>query len=53
LLYLYWIVLYVLAIKAVNQFSLLRALSSGLIALLLTLLVAGVSYVLVLLPGLL
>lgn len=53
LLYLYWIVLYVLAIKAVNQFSLLRALGSGLIALLLTLLVGGVSYALVLLPGLL
>lgn len=52
LLYLYWIVLYVLAIKAVNQFSLLRAVGSGLIALLLTLLVGGVAYALVLLPGL-
>jgi hypothetical protein len=52
LLYLYWIVLYIIAIQAVNQFSLLRAIGSGLIALLLTLLVGGALYSLVLLPGL-
>jgi hypothetical protein len=52
LLYLYWVVLYILAIRAVNQFSFIRALSSGLIALLITILVGGMAYSLVLMPGL-
>jgi hypothetical protein len=50
-LYVYWIVLYVLAIRAINQFSLLRAIGAGLIALLVTLVVGGLSYSLVLMPG--
>ena len=52
LLYLYWVVLYILAIRAVNQFSFIRALGSGLIALLVTFLVGGMAYSLVLMPGL-
>jgi hypothetical protein len=52
LLYLYWIVLYILALRAVNQFSFVRALGAGLIALLATALVGGISYSLVLMPGL-
>jgi hypothetical protein len=51
LLYLYWIVLYILALRAINQFSFLRALGAGLIALLVTILVGGISYSLVLMPG--
>jgi hypothetical protein len=51
LLYLYWIVLYILALRAINQFSFLRALGAGLIALLVTILVGGSSYSLGLMPG--
>ncbi|HET9221267.1 MAG TPA: YIP1 family protein, partial [Roseiflexaceae bacterium] len=51
LLYLYWVVLYILAIRAVNQFSFIRALGSGLIALLVTILVGGIGYGLLLMPG--
>jgi hypothetical protein len=51
-LYVYWIILYIQAIRAVNQISLLRAVGSGLIALLVTLVAGGLSYSLVLMPGL-
>jgi hypothetical protein len=52
LLYLYWTVLYILAIRAINELSFVRALGSGLIALLVTMLAGGLFYSLVLMPGL-